>query len=86
MKKFAKVISTPDMKQAAVRNMQELPKYQYQSVVIDDDFKDVGVGKFFFIRTYGCQGNLRDSEVISGILAKLGYKPTEQSNKQISFY
>ena len=31
-------------------------------------FKD----KKFFIRTYGCQANIRDEEVMSGILTKLG--------------
>ena len=76
MKKFAKIISSPDMKQAAVRNMEVLPKYQYQSVVIDEDIKGVLKGKNYFIRTYGCQGNLRDSEVIAGILSNMGYQET----------
>ena len=76
MKKFAKIISSPDMKQAAVRNMEVLPKYQYQSVVIDEDIKGFLKGKNYFIRTYGCQGNLRDSEVIAGILSNMGYQET----------
>mgnify|MGYP003320655496 CR=1 FL=1 len=41
MKKFAKIISSPDMKQAAIRNMEVLPKYQYKSVIIDEDIKNV---------------------------------------------
>ena len=77
MKKFAKIISSPNMKLAAIRNKEVLPEYQYQSVVVDDDIKDYGKGKHYFIRTYGCQGNLRDSEVIAGILEKLGYEVTE---------
>ena len=77
MKKFAKVVSLPNMKLAAIRNKEVLPQYQYQSVVVDDDIKDYGKGKHYFIRTYGCQGNLRDSEVIAGILEKLGYEVTE---------
>ena len=76
MKKFAKIISSPDMKQAAIRNMEVLPKYQYKSVIIDEDIKNVLTGKNYFIRTYGCQGNLRDSEVIAGILSNMGYKET----------
>ena len=76
MKKFAKIISSPDMKQAAIRNMDVLPKYQYQSVVIDEDVKNILKGKRYFIRTYGCQGNLRDSEVIAGILSNMGYIET----------
>ena len=77
MKKFAKIISSPDMKQAAIRNMEVLPKYQYKSVIIDEDIKNVLTGKNYFIRTYGCQGNLRDSEVIAGILSNMGYKETD---------
>ena len=35
-------------------------------------------GKKYFIRTYGCQGNLRDSEVIAGILEFLGYTKADK--------
>ena len=80
MKKFAKIISSPNMKAAAIRNMEVLPKYQYQSVVIDEDIKVLLKGKKYFIRTYGCQGNLRDSEVISGILERIGYVVTDSVN------
>jgi len=76
MKKLVKIISSPNLKNAAIRNINELPKYEYNSVVIDDFIKDYGKGKSYFIRTYGCQGNLRDSEVIAGILEKLGYVET----------
>ena len=81
MKKFAKIISSPNMKAAAIRNMEVLPKYQYQSVVIDEDIKVLLKGKKYFIRTYGCQGNLRDSEVIAGILERIGYVVTENINE-----
>ena len=77
MKKFVKVLSSPNMKAAAQRNMDVLPQYQYQSVVIDEYLKTAMKGKKYFIRTYGCQGNLRDSEVIAGILEKIGYVLTD---------
>ena len=32
-----------------------------------------GAGKNYFIKTYGCQGNLADSEKIAGILEELGF-------------
>ena len=32
-------------------------------------------GKKYFIETYGCQMNVRDSEIIAGILEEIGYKP-----------
>ena len=77
MKKFAKVMSSPNMKLASLRDINTLPKYQYQSVVIDDDIKVLLKNKKYYIRTYGCQGNLRDSEVIAGILEKIGYVVTD---------
>ena len=39
MKKFAKIMSSPNMKLASLRDVNTLPKYQYQSVVIDEDLK-----------------------------------------------
>ena len=81
MKKFAKIVSSPNMKLAAVRNIEVLPKYQYQSVVIDEDIKKMLAGKKYYIRTYGCQGNLRDSEVIAGILENIGYVVTDNINE-----
>ncbi len=80
MKKIAKVISTPDFTKAAIRNLKSLPEYQYESVQIPEDIKNIGENKKYFIRTYGCQGNLRDSEVISGILNELKYTKTDDVN------
>lgn len=76
MKKFAKILSSPNMKQASIRDLSVTPNYQYESVVIDEDIKVILKNKKYFIRTYGCQGNLRDSEVIAGILEKIGYVVT----------
>ena len=42
-----------------------------------NDIKVLLKNKKYFIRTYGCQGNLRDSEVIAGILEKIGYVATD---------
>jgi len=35
----------------------------------------------FFIRTYGCQMNDRDSEKMAGLLSQLGYAPTESESE-----
>ena len=77
MKKYTNIISSPNMKLAAVRDLKKNPEYEYNSVVIPEDFKSYGANKKYFIRTYGCQGNLRDSEVIAGILRELGYTQTD---------
>jgi len=39
------------------------------------------MNKKIYIRTFGCQMNVRDSEVIAGILLKDGYKITDESNE-----
>ena len=75
MKNTNKIVSLPSIKDAAKRNNNI--NYQYDSVVFPDAIKDYGKNKYYFIRTYGCQGNLRDSEVIAGILEKMGYTVTE---------
>lgn len=78
MKKFAKIISTPNMKQASSRDINVKPQVIYESVEIPEDIKDIGKGKKCYVKTYGCQGNLRDGEVIEGILVKLGYTPASE--------
>jgi tRNA-2-methylthio-N6-dimethylallyladenosine synthase len=35
----------------------------------------------YFLKTYGCQMNVHDSEKISGILSEAGYQPVDESKK-----
>ena len=37
----------------------------------------MGAGRKFYIRTYGCQMNEHDTEVMAGIFTNLGYEPTD---------
>jgi tRNA-2-methylthio-N6-dimethylallyladenosine synthase len=39
-----------------------------------ENIKQLGEGKKYFLRTYGCQMNERDSETIAGIIMGLGYE------------
>jgi tRNA-2-methylthio-N6-dimethylallyladenosine synthase len=41
----------------------------------------LGHGKKYYLRTYGCQMNERDSEVLEGYLEQMGYCPTESENE-----
>ena len=41
---------------------------------IDDKFKKIGIGKTYYIKTYGCQMNVHDSENIKAILEEMGFK------------
>jgi tRNA-2-methylthio-N6-dimethylallyladenosine synthase len=37
----------------------------------------IGKDYTFFVKTYGCQSNLRDTEMLVGILHELGFKPSQ---------
>jgi tRNA-2-methylthio-N6-dimethylallyladenosine synthase len=47
---------------------------------IHEDMRNIGQGKKFLIRTYGCQMNEHDTEVMAGILTEMGYEPTNDTN------
>ena len=62
----------PNMKEARVRNQSKV-NYIYEH----RDKKDLFKGKKYFIRTYGCQMNVHDSEEISALLESIGYSKTD---------
>ena len=45
-----------------------------RNYIVDNKYINIGLNKKYFIRTYGCQMNERDSETISGILEQMGYE------------
>jgi tRNA-2-methylthio-N6-dimethylallyladenosine synthase len=47
---------------------------------IPEEFKGMGNGRKFLIRTYGCQMNEHDTEIMAGIFLALGYEPTENTD------
>jgi tRNA-2-methylthio-N6-dimethylallyladenosine synthase len=47
---------------------------------LDAQLKNIGEKKTFFVRTYGCQSNIRDSETIKGILLEMGYTESDDIN------
>ncbi|KGR76221.1 tRNA (N6-isopentenyl adenosine(37)-C2)-methylthiotransferase MiaB [Ureibacillus manganicus] len=74
-KYFERVITAPSLKDAKKRGKEEV-KY-HKDFAIPEEFKGMGEGRKFFIRTYGCQMNEHDSEVMAGIFMELGYEPTD---------
>lgn len=61
----------PNMNKARKRiNSSE---HLYNSFEIPTNIINIGKGKTYHIRTYGCQSNLRDTETMKGILELLGY-------------
>ena len=74
-KYFQTTYEVPDLKKARSRRKKDVDiHYDFE---ISQEFKGLGQGKKFLIRTYGCQMNAHDTEVMAGILMQMGYAPTE---------
>ena len=65
-------MNLPDMIEAKKRSKDKV-KYEYYNI----DNIDMFSGKKYFIRTYGCQMNVHDSEEIKALLESVGYKETD---------
>ncbi len=74
-KYFQSVYIPPSLKDAKKRGKEEI-KY-HKDFTIDEQFRGLGNGKKFYIRTYGCQMNEHDTEVMAGIFSALGYEATD---------
>ena len=48
---------------------------------IPDECRNIGYGRKYYLRTYGCQANQRDSETIAGILDELAYTASDDINE-----
>lgn len=57
------------------------PIIQYTDFNLEPQYRGLGLNKYYYLRTYGCQANERDSESIAGILELLGFKATQDKEK-----
>lgn len=64
----------PDLSEA--RKAPNQIETLYDEIIVPQEVKDFAKGKYYFIRTYGCQANVRDSEIMSGILSLCGFNQT----------
>lgn len=62
----------PNFKEAKKRTKEEI-KVLRNEYVIPNDMKNFGLNKKYYIKTYGCQMNEHDSEMISAILEDMKY-------------
>lgn len=74
-KYFQTVYMPPSLKDARKRGREEV-KY-HNDFEIPEEFLGMGAGRKFYIRTYGCQMNEHDTEVMAGIFMGLGYEYTD---------
>lgn len=74
-KYFQTVYMPPSLKDARKRGREEIE--YHKDFEIPDELREIGQGRKFYIRTYGCQMNEHDTEVMAGIFMELGYRHTE---------
>lgn len=69
-------MNLPDMNSAKSRNKEKV-EFIYENPITSNHFS----GKKYFIRTYGCQMNVHDSEEISGLLENIGFECVEEETE-----
>ncbi len=69
-------MNLPNLKVAKTRTKKEV-KIIRDDYKIPNDMKELGVGKKYYLKTYGCQMNVHDSEVLAAMLEDMGFMPTE---------
>ena len=74
----------PSLKEARKRINKDTKHIYYE---LDKEYIGLGNGKTYLLKTYGCQGNLADSEKISGLLEAMGYtKATDDSESDVIIF
>ena len=68
-------IVEPSIKEARKRRGAEV---LINSFILEPKYINLGAGKKYMLKTYGCQGNLADSEKIAGILEMMGFTETSE--------
>lgn len=76
MAKKVDIKSEPNLVDAAKRKREET-RILTDDLEIPSELRIIASGKKFFIRTYGCQANVLDSQNIEGILLEIGYSPVD---------
>ncbi|GGA96162.1 tRNA (N6-isopentenyl adenosine(37)-C2)-methylthiotransferase MiaB [Macrococcus hajekii] len=77
-KYFEHVYQPPSLKEAKKRGKEEVS--YHNDFKIEEKYQGLGKGRKYYIRTYGCQMNEHDTEVMAGIFEALDYTATNEVN------
>ncbi|MBO6047444.1 MAG: tRNA (N6-isopentenyl adenosine(37)-C2)-methylthiotransferase MiaB [Erysipelotrichaceae bacterium] len=76
MKDYSAYFNGPSLKNARKRGRSEV-QHLDDAFEVPADMVGIGQGQHYFIQTYGCQANERDSEILAGIFETLGYEAAD---------
>ena len=65
-------MNLPNLDEAKKRTKKEI-KFIKDDYKVPEEMKKIGIGKKYFIKTYGCQMNVHDSENIKAILEDMSF-------------
>ena len=72
-------MNLPNLKEARIRSGKKSTVYR-NDYEIPQSIKDYGIGKKYYMLTYGCQMNEHDSEKIKGMLKSVGFSESDDIN------
>ena len=75
-----KIINTPDLRKAASRCKGETV-FKIANNLHKEELQSLLKGKHYFIRTYGCQANVRDEETMRGLFEEIGMLQAEKAEQ-----
>jgi tRNA-2-methylthio-N6-dimethylallyladenosine synthase len=70
----------PDLTQARSRLLHSVTVV-HDEIAVSQRLKDIAFGKKYFIRTYGCQANVRDEETMRGLLEAAGFSEVDSETE-----
>ena len=71
-------MNLPNLAQAKKRNREKVINKIYRTNI---NVNDIGVGKSYFVKTYGCQMNEHDTENLKALLEEMGFSECQDYTK-----
>ena len=71
-------MQVPNYEKARIRSKNEV---LFRNFKMLDEYLNIGLGKKFFLKTYGCQMNEHDSENLKGMLNLMNFQETDNMNE-----
>ena len=78
-KRKVNILNTPSLDEARKRSIGIAPLI-YADIKVSPLVREFARGKKYYLRTYGCQANVRDSETLMGLLEEAGFVQSDNYN------